>query len=140
MQVLNVDGDTVADEFAALEKNGTTMTFSTCTSNKPTSQVRMVTFRARCEYRRSGWPTAAPDGAQAGRSHCQRRSLDGRQPLKGTVGIPVPTLLYGKHVSRRRNRRIRRTRMRARSLGVLPAKDVMPLALANAQRLAKFSA
>ncbi len=54
--------------------------------------------------------------------------------------VPVPTLLYGKYV---RPDGIAEYGERAcvhGSLGVLPAKNVMPIALANAQRLAKYGA
>ena len=60
--------------------------------------------------------------------------------LKGHSWHPVPTLLYGKYVRADDIAEFGERACARGSLGVLPAKDIMPLALANAQRLAKFSA
>ena len=52
---------------------------------------------------------------------------------------PVPTLLYGQYVRADDMAEFGERACARGSLGVLPAKDIMPLALANAQRIAKFS-
>jgi 2,3-bisphosphoglycerate-independent phosphoglycerate mutase len=52
----------------------------------------------------------------------------------------VPTLLYGKYVRPDGIAEFGERACARGSLGNLPAKDVMPIALANAQRLAKFGA
>jgi 2,3-bisphosphoglycerate-independent phosphoglycerate mutase len=60
--------------------------------------------------------------------------------LKSHSWHPVPTLLYGKNVCPDRVAEFGERACARGSLGVLPAKDVMPMALANAGRLAKFGA
>jgi 2,3-bisphosphoglycerate-independent phosphoglycerate mutase len=60
--------------------------------------------------------------------------------LKGHSWHPVPTLVYGKYVRTDGIAEFGERACRHGSLGVLPAKHIMPIALANAQRLAKYSA
>jgi 2,3-bisphosphoglycerate-independent phosphoglycerate mutase len=60
--------------------------------------------------------------------------------LKSHSWHPVPTLLYGRHVRADGIAEFGERACAHGSLGVLPAKDVMPIALANAQRIAKFGA
>ena len=59
--------------------------------------------------------------------------------LKGHSWHPVPTLVYGKYVRADGIAEFGERACARGSLGVLPAKHIMPIALANAQRLAKFS-
>jgi len=60
--------------------------------------------------------------------------------LKSHSWHPVPTLLYGRYVRADGIAEFGERACARGSLGILPAMDVMPLALANAQRLAKFGA
>ena len=53
---------------------------------------------------------------------------------------PVPTLLYARHVRADGIAEFGERACARGSLGVLPAEDVMPLALANAGRIAKYGA
>ncbi len=53
---------------------------------------------------------------------------------------PVPTLLYSAYVRPDGIARYGERACARGSLGVLPAKDIMPIALANARRIAKFGA
>jgi 2,3-bisphosphoglycerate-independent phosphoglycerate mutase len=52
---------------------------------------------------------------------------------------PVPVLLYSPHVRADDIAEFGERACARGSLGVLPAQDIMPLALANAQRIEKFS-
>ena len=60
--------------------------------------------------------------------------------LKSHSWHPVPTLLYGRYVRADGVAEFGERACARGSLGTLPAKDMMPIALANAQRLAKFGA
>jgi len=60
--------------------------------------------------------------------------------LKGHSWHAVPTLLYSKYVRADGIAEFGERACVRGSLGITPAKNIMPLALANAQRLAKFSA
>jgi 2,3-bisphosphoglycerate-independent phosphoglycerate mutase len=60
--------------------------------------------------------------------------------LKSHSWHPVPTLIYSKFVRADGIAEFGERACSRGSLGVLPAKHIMPIALANAQRLSKFSA
>ena len=60
--------------------------------------------------------------------------------LKSHSWHPVPTLLYSKVVREDGIAEFGERACAHGSLGILPAKDVMPIALANAQRITKFGA
>ncbi len=60
--------------------------------------------------------------------------------LKSHSWHPVPTLIYSKSVRADGIAEFGERACSRGSLGVFPAKHIMPIALANAQRLAKFSA
>jgi 2,3-bisphosphoglycerate-independent phosphoglycerate mutase len=60
--------------------------------------------------------------------------------LKSHSWHPVPTLLCARHVRADGIAEFGERACARGSLGVLPAKDVMPLALANAGRIAKYGA
>ena len=60
--------------------------------------------------------------------------------LKGHSWHPVPTLLYGKYVRADGIAEFGERVCGRGSLGTLPARDIMPIALANAGRIEKYSA
>lgn len=60
--------------------------------------------------------------------------------LKAHSWHPVPTLLYARHVRPDGIAEFGERACARGSLGVLPAKNIMPLALANAGRIAKYGA
>jgi 2,3-bisphosphoglycerate-independent phosphoglycerate mutase len=60
--------------------------------------------------------------------------------LKAHSWHPVPTLLYSRFVRADGIPEFGERACTRGSLGVLPAKDVMPIALANAGRIAKYGA
>ncbi len=60
--------------------------------------------------------------------------------LKGHSWHPVPTLVYGKYVRADGIAEFGERACARGSLGVLPAKHIMPIALANAGRIMKWSA
>jgi len=60
--------------------------------------------------------------------------------LKSHSWHPVPTLLYARHVRADGIAQFGEAACARGSLGVLPAIHVMPLALANAGRVAKYGA
>jgi 2,3-bisphosphoglycerate-independent phosphoglycerate mutase len=53
---------------------------------------------------------------------------------------PVPLLIYSKYSRSDGSQKFGESACRGGSLGVLPAKDVMQIALANSGRLAKYGA
>ncbi len=60
--------------------------------------------------------------------------------LKSHSWHPVPTLIYAKTARADRMAKFGESECARGSLGVLPAKDIMPIALAHAGRLAKYGA
>ncbi|MGI6209337.1 MAG: phosphoglycerate mutase, partial [Anaerolineae bacterium] len=60
--------------------------------------------------------------------------------LKGHSWHPVPTLLYSEVCRADAVTQFSENACAAGALGVFPAVDIMPLAMANAGRLAKFGA
>jgi len=60
--------------------------------------------------------------------------------LKGHSWHPVPVLLYGRRVRADGIAEFGERACMRGSLGTLPAKSIMPLALANALRIGKFGA
>jgi 2,3-bisphosphoglycerate-independent phosphoglycerate mutase len=60
--------------------------------------------------------------------------------LRGHSWHPVPTLIYSKVVRADGIPEFGERACARGSLGVLPAKHIMPIALANAQRIMKWSA
>lgn len=140
MQVLDVGGKTVADEFAALERSWSDFDFFYLHVKKT--------------------DTAGEDGDFAGKVQAIEEvdallpRLLGLSPdvvivcgdhsspalLKSHSWHPVPTLLYSRHVRADGIAQFGERACARGSLGILPAKDLMPIALANARRLAKFGA
>jgi len=140
MQVVKVDGDSLSDEFTALELNWNNFDFFYLHVKKT--------------------DTAGEDGDFFGKVHAIEE-VDALMPrllaLKPDVIIvsgdhsspallrshswhPVPTLLYSRYVRADHIAEFGEGACARGSLGILPAKDVMPIALANALRITKYGA
>jgi 2,3-bisphosphoglycerate-independent phosphoglycerate mutase len=140
MHVLDLDGDTLADEFAALEKHWSEFDFfylhvkktDTCGENGDFyGKVRAIeevdTWVPRLK-------ALDPDVIIVAGDHSSPAVL------KSHSWHPVPLLLYARYVRTDGIAEFGERACAAGSLGSIPAKDVMPIALANAQRIAKFGA
>jgi 2,3-bisphosphoglycerate-independent phosphoglycerate mutase len=140
MQILKVDGSTFADEFATLEKNWNDFDFfylhikNTDLAGEDGDFPRKVRVIEEVDALIPRLRALEPDVIIVGGDHSTPAAL------KGHSWHPVPTLLYGKYVRADDIAEFGERACAGGSLGVLPAKDVMPLALANAQRIEKFSA
>ena len=140
MQVVKVDGDSLSDEFTALELNWNNFDFFYLHVKKT--------------------DTAGEDGDFFGKVHAIEE-VDALMPrllaLKPDVIIvsgdhsspallrshswhPVPTLLYSRYVRADHIAEFGEGACARGSLGILPAKDIMPIALANALRITKYGA
>ena len=140
MQVLKVDGGTVADEFTTLEKNWNDFDFfylhvkNTDIAGEDGDFARKVSVIAEVDGLMPRLLALKPDVVIVSGDHSTPAVL------KSHSWHPVPTLLYGKSVRADGIAEFGERACARGGLGVLPAKDVMPIALANAQRLTKFSA
>ncbi|MBN1934576.1 MAG: 2,3-bisphosphoglycerate-independent phosphoglycerate mutase [Anaerolineae bacterium] len=141
MQVLAVAGDTLADEFATLESHWNAFDFfylhvkktDTCGENGDfAGKVRAI------EQVDSLLPrllALQPDVVIVSGDHSSPAVL------RSHSWHPVPTLLYSKYVRPDGDAVKFGERACARgSLGTLPAKHILPIALANAGRIAKYGA
>ena len=139
MQVLKVDGGTVADEFTALEKNWSDYDFfylhvkNTDIAGEDGDFARKVSVIEEVDALMPRLMALKPDVVIVSGDHSTPAVL------KGHSWHPVPTLLYGKYVRADGIAEFGERACARGGLGVLPAKDIMPLALANAQRIEKFS-
>lgn len=140
MTVLPLEGVTIADEFSALEKNWNDFDFfylhikqtDTCGENGDfESKVGVIeqvdTLMPRLIALR-------PDVIIVSGDHSSPAVL------KAHSWHPVPTLLYSKDVRPDGISEFGERACLRGSLGVLPAKNIMPIALANAGRVAKYGA
>jgi 2,3-bisphosphoglycerate-independent phosphoglycerate mutase len=140
MQVLQVDGDTLADEFTTLEKNWNDFDFfylhvkKTDTAGEAGDFVLKVRVIEQVDALIPRLMALKPDVVIVSGDHSSPALL------KSHSWHPVPTLLYGKYVRADGIAEFGEHACARGSLGVLPAKDVMPIALANAQRITKFGA
>lgn len=138
MKALKVDGDTLADEFTALEKNWNDFDFfylhvkKTDTAGEDGDFARKVRVIEEVDALMPGLLALKPDVVIVSGDHSSPALL------KSHSWHPVPTLLYAKYVRADGIAEFGERACARGSLGVLPAKDVMPIALANAQRIAKF--
>ena len=140
MEVLPVDGDALADEFAALEKYWHDFDFfylhvkktDTCGENGDfDGKVRAI---EEVDALLPRLLALAPDVVIVGGDHSSPAVL------KAHSWHPVPTLLYSKVVREDGIAEFGERACARGSLGVLPAKYILPLALANAGRIAKYGA
>jgi 2,3-bisphosphoglycerate-independent phosphoglycerate mutase len=140
MQVLPVDGGLVTDEFTTLEKNWNEFDFfylhikNTDIAGEDGDFARKVSIIEEVDSLMPRLMALKPDVIIVSGDHSTPAAL------KGHSWHPLPTLVYGKYVRADGIAEFGERACGRGSLGVLPAKDIMPIALANAQRLAKFSA
>lgn len=140
MEVLPVDGITIADEFATLEKYWQDYDFFYLHIKKTDTYGESGDFAAKAriiEEVDSFIPRVMalkPDVVIVSGDHSSPAVL------KSHSWHPVPTILYSKFVRADGIREFGERACSRGSLGVFSAQDVMPLALANAGRLAKYNA
>ncbi len=140
MQVVRVDGVTVADEFAALEKSWNDFDFfylhvkNTDIAGEDGDFARKVSVIEEVDGLMPRLMALEPDVVVVSGDHSTPAAL------KGHSWHPVPTLVFGTHVRADGVAAFGERACARGSLGVLPAKDIMPIALANARRIGKFSA
>jgi 2,3-bisphosphoglycerate-independent phosphoglycerate mutase len=140
MEILRINGDAIADEFTALEKNWNEFDFfylhvkrtDTCGENGDfAGKVRVI---EEVDAMMPRLMALGPDVLIVGGDHSSPALL------KSHSWHPVPMLLYSKVVREDGIAEFGERACARGSLGVLPAKDVMPIALANAGRIAKYGA
>jgi 2,3-bisphosphoglycerate-independent phosphoglycerate mutase len=138
MQILKVDGDTIPDEFATLEKHWNDFDFfylhvkQTDTAGEDGDFPRKVRVIEEVDALMPRLLALKPDVVIVGGDHSSPAVL------KSHSWHPVPTLLYSRYVRADGITEFGERACARGSLGVLPAKDIIPLALANARRIAKF--
>jgi 2,3-bisphosphoglycerate-independent phosphoglycerate mutase len=140
MQVVKPGGDTLEDEFAALETCWNDFDFfylhvkKTDTAGEDGDFFRKVRAIEEVDALLSRLLDLQPEVVIVSGDHSSPAVL------KSHSWHPVPTLLYARHVRADGIAEFGEGACARGSLGVLPAKDIMPLALANAGRLAKYGA
>jgi 2,3-bisphosphoglycerate-independent phosphoglycerate mutase len=140
MKALKVEGETIADEFTTLEKNWNDFDFfylhvkKTDSAGEDGDFARKVHVIEEVDGLMPRLSALKPDVIIVSGDHSTPAVL------KSHSWHPVPTLLFSKYVRPDGIAEYGERACSRGSLGVLPAKDVMPLALANAQRITKFGA
>jgi 2,3-bisphosphoglycerate-independent phosphoglycerate mutase len=140
MKTLQVNGETVADEFTTLEQNWNNFDFfylhvkKTDSAGEDGDFGRKVHVIEEVDALMPRLSALKPDVIIVSGDHSTPAVL------KAHSWHPVPTLLFSKYVRPDGIAEYGERACSRGSLGVLPAKDVMPLALANAQRITKFGA
>lgn len=140
MSVLDAPGGTIADEFAALERHWPDFDFfylhvkQTDTAGEKGDFDGKVRVIEEVDSLLPRLLALAPDVVIVSGDHSSPAVLMSHS------WHPVPTLLYARHVRADGIAHFGETACARGSLGVLPAIHVMPLALANAGRLAKYGA
>ncbi|MCX6035554.1 MAG: phosphoglycerate mutase, partial [Chloroflexi bacterium] len=138
MQVLPVEGGMVADEFTALEKYWNEFDFfylhvkNTDIAGEDGDFARKVSVIEEVDGLMPRLMALRPDVVIVSGDHSTPAVL------KGHSWHPVPTLMYGKYVRADGIAELGERACLRGSLGVLPAQYIMPIALANAGRLAKY--
>ena len=139
MQVLQVEGGSFADEFTTLEANWNDFDFfylhikNTDLAGEDGDFNRKVNIIEEVDGLIPRLTALEPDVIIVSGDHSTPAAL------KGHSWHPVPTLLYGKYVRPDGITEFGERACGHGSLGILPAKHIMPIALANAFRLAKYS-
>lgn len=140
MQVLDVGGVTLEDEFTALENHWHNFDFfylhvkQTDTAGEDGDFARKVNVIEQVDGFIPRVTALQPDVIIVGGDHSSPAVL------KSHSWHPVPLLLYGRHVRADGVAEFGERACAHGSLGVIPAKHIMPLALANAHRIAKYGA
>jgi 2,3-bisphosphoglycerate-independent phosphoglycerate mutase len=140
MQVVKVDGDTLADEFTALELNWKDFDFfylhvkKTDTAGEDGDFFGKVRAIEEVDALMPRLLALKPDVIIVSGDHSSPALL------RSHSWHPVPTLLYSRYVRADHIAEFGEGACARGSLGILPAKDVMPIALANALRITKYGA
>jgi 2,3-bisphosphoglycerate-independent phosphoglycerate mutase len=140
MKMLKVDGETVADEFGALEKNWDAYDFfylhvkKTDSAGEDGDFARKVHVIEEVDALIPRLLALKPDVVIVSGDHSTPALL------KAHSWHPVPTLLYSRFVRADGIAEFGECACARGSLGRLRAQELMPIALSNAQRLAKFGA
>jgi 2,3-bisphosphoglycerate-independent phosphoglycerate mutase len=139
MQLLEVEGNTAEDEFKTLERNWNDYDFfylhikETDLAGEDGNFDRKVRIIEEVDGLMPRLMALRPDVVIVSGDHSTPAAL------KGHSWHPVPTLVYGKYVRADGIAEFGERACGRGSLGILPAKHIMPIALANAQRLTKYS-
>ena len=139
MQVLPVEGSTVADEFTTLERNWNDFDFfylhikDTDLAGEDGDFSRKAAVIEVVDSQVPRMMALNPDVVIVSGDHSTPAAL------RGHSWHPVPTLVYGKYVRADNIAEFGESACARGSLGVLPAKHIMPLALANGLRIMKWS-
>ena len=139
MQLLSVEGGTAADEFTTLEKSWNDFDFfylhikETDLAGEDGDFARKVKIIEEVDSLMPRLTALNPDVVIVCGDHSTPAAL------KGHSWHPVPVLIYGKYVRADLIPEFGERACTRGSLGVLPAKHIMPIALANAGRIMKWS-
>jgi 2,3-bisphosphoglycerate-independent phosphoglycerate mutase len=140
MEILDVGGDTIADEFSTLEKHWQEFDFFYLHIKKTDTAGESGNFDAKVkaiEEVDSYIPRVMklnPDVVIVGGDHSSPAVM------KFHSWHPVPTLLYSKNVRADDIREFGERACLHGGLGIFPAVNLMPLVLANAGRISKYGA
>lgn len=140
MQVLPVQGKNIADEFTVLEQHWNNYDFfylhvkQTDTAGEQGDFDLKVRVIEEVDGLLPRLLALNPDVLIVSGDHSSPAVL------RAHSWHPVPTLLYSRHVRSEGVAAYGERACACGSLGVLPAKDILPMALAHAQRLAKYGA
>ncbi len=140
MEVLDVCGDAIADEFSTLEKHWNDFDFFYLHIKKTDTFGEAGDFAGKVKVIEEvdAWLPRLlaldPDVVIVGGDHSSPAVLQSHS------WHPVPVLVYGRHVRPDGISEFGERACLGGSLGVLPAKHIMPIALANAGRLTKYGA
>jgi len=139
MQVLPVEGESASDEFSCLEKNWNEYDFfylhikETDLAGENGDFDRKVNIIEAVDKLMPRLLTLDPDVIIVSGDHSTPALM------KGHSWHPVPTLIHGKYVRPDNIAEFGERACARGSLGILPAKHIMPIALANAGRIMKWS-
>jgi 2,3-bisphosphoglycerate-independent phosphoglycerate mutase len=139
MQVLQMEGSNLEDEFTALEKNWEDFDFfyvhikPTDLAGEDGDFARKVGIIETVDGLMPHLMNLKPDVVIVTGDHSTPAAL------KGHTWHPVPTLIHGKYVREDGITEFGERACGRGSLGVLPASHIMPIALANAGRLLKWT-
>ncbi|OGO10758.1 MAG: phosphoglycerate mutase [Chloroflexi bacterium RBG_16_47_49] len=140
MQVLDVDGQTLNDELVTLERNWNDFDFFYLHVKKTDTCGELGDFSGKVEAIEEvdslipRLQALEPDVIIVGGDHSSPALL------KSHSWHPVPLLLYSRYIRPDGIAEFGERACRQGSLGTIPATQVMPIALANALRIAKYGA